>query len=214
MPATRIYSEDWEIDARLAELCGATRLELVQVVRDVVAAKADAIDLDPRSAPGLLAYIFGTRGIRALFRRKGWSIDRHEGVEATKHPTRDLKIIYQSVDVAASKISDPRAVSGKGSGADRIVESAQGLLFTDEMLAKAAGGYFDKAQSGAWFFCVSVIDDEAYAELSIPSAITGGNFGQFAERIFIVRNGEWGGLRIKDDEASTAVEFEPVVTRK
>src|ERR1700730_11841933 len=108
-PAPLIYTEDWEIDKRLVPF-EVTRPELVEVARAVAGARADAVDNDPVTAEGQFAYIFGTRYTRAAWRRKGWLLHRKEGIEAVKHPKRDWKVIYQSVDIAASLIDSPRAI--------------------------------------------------------------------------------------------------------
>ena len=68
--------------------------------------------------------------------------------------------------------------------------------------------------TGVWYYCVSVNGDDVRAELSLPIGIDGGNFKGFVERIFILRGGDWGDIRVKDDVNTNAVEFEPVVTRK
>src|ERR1700716_1220832 len=102
-PAPLIFAEDWEIDSRLVPF-GVTRPELVEVARAVAGARADAVDNDPVTAEGQFAYISGTRNTRALCRRKGWLLHREENIESVKHPKRDWKIIYQSVDVAASPV--------------------------------------------------------------------------------------------------------------
>src|ERR1700719_2579937 len=91
MLAVRVYAESWEINNRLKPF-GVTRDDLIEVVRGVVGARADAVENDPLAAGGLFAYIFGTRFLRSLFRPKGWLIDRDENIEAVKHPKRDLKI--------------------------------------------------------------------------------------------------------------------------
>ena len=51
-----------------------------------------------------------------------------------KQPDRKLKILYQSVDLAADDRHDPQAVSGKGSGADRLIFSGHGRLFDGDEL--------------------------------------------------------------------------------
>ena len=213
MLACRIYSEDWDVDSRL-QAFGVTRAELIEVVRGVVGARADATDDDPVSAEGLFAYIYGTRYLRGLFRPKKWIRQRQENIESVRHPEKNLRIIYQSVDVAASRFQDPRAISGKGSGADRIIDSAQGSLFTEEQLADAKAAKVAPIDSGVWFFCVSVDGDNICAELSLPSSIDGKNFNGFLERIFVVREGEWTALSPRDEIEGDAVEFEPIVTRK
>jgi hypothetical protein len=212
-PAPLLYKEDWEIDARLLPF-EVTRTELIEVARAVVAARADAVENDPVAAEGQFAYIFGTRSTRTLWRRKGWLLHREENIEAVKHPKIDLKVIYQSVDLAAHVAHDPRAVSGKGSGADRLIDTGQGSLFTAEQLAAGHGSKFTPLNSGAWFYCVSVDGDDVRAELSLPIRISGNNFDGFIERIFIVRGGEWSEFAVRPLPQGGPTEFEPVVTRK
>jgi hypothetical protein len=212
MLTARIYAEDWEVDTRLASF-GVTRDELIRVVKGVVAARADAVDDDPLSAAGQFAYIYGTRYLRSLFRPKKWTTIRDQNVEAVQHPKLQLKIVYQSVDIAGSLLHSPRAISGKGSGADRIIDSAQGTLFTKEQLQGANAVTLAPSNSGVWFFCVSVDGDDVRAELSLPSSIDAGNFGGFLERIFIVSPGDWNAIKFAP-ESDGAVEFEPVVIRR
>jgi hypothetical protein len=214
MLATRIYREVWEIDARL-EHFGVTRAELIEIVRGVVGARADAVENDPATAEGLFAYIFGTRFLRSLFRMKGYLLFRHDNIEGVEHAERPLKIIYQNVDSAALLFHNPRAVSSKGSASDRVVDAAQGSLFTEEELAASHAVKFDRIDTGVWYFCVSVNGDDVRAELSLPTRIDHGNFAGFIERIFIVGPDDWGGLRRKSEPGSGGpAEFEPVVTRK
>ncbi|MEH2472083.1 hypothetical protein V1281_006730 [Nitrobacteraceae bacterium AZCC 2161] len=212
MLSPRLYTETWDIDVRLQPF-GVSRAELIEVVRGVVAARADAVTDDPVTAEGLFAYIYGTRFLRGLFRPKGWLRIREDGIEAVRHPQRNLKVVYQSVDLAASS-QHPRAVSGKGAGADRLIDLGQGSLFSDEEIAAANPVKVGEIDTGVWFFCVSVIGDDVRAELSLPSGVKNGNFDGFLERIFIVRPGEWAELAFQPDVGDDAVEFEPIVTRK
>lgn len=214
MLATRYYREPWDIDSRLVPF-GATREEFWRVVAGVVGARADAVENDPATAEGQFAYIYGTRFLRSLLRTKGYLLYREDNVEGVQHPDRNLKIIYQSVDLAASWLHNPRPVSAKRSGSERIVDSAQGSLFTPEELSSAQAITFEPINTGVWYFCVSVDGDDVRAELSLPSTIENGVFGQFIERIFIIGGGEWGDLakKLRPDDVPPA-EFEPVVTRK
>ena len=212
MPAGRLYIDDWDIDARLAEF-GVTRSELYQVVREVVGARADAVENDPLSAAGQFAYIIGTRNTRALLRSKGWLVDRRENIEATTHPDRHVKVVYQSVDLAGDPLHTPRAISGKGSGAERAI--LQDSLFSDQEIAALAVRSVSQPPAGVWFLCVSVNGDDVRAELSKASGVAGGNFKSFDERIFILRKGEWEKIRVGGgDDASDAIELEPIVRRK
>jgi len=213
MLATRFYIEPSDVDTRLAPF-GVTRAQLWRVVAGVVAARADAVENDPATAEGLLAYIYGTRFLRSLFRTKGYLFYRQDNIEGVERPDRNLKIIYQSVDLATSWLHDPQPLSAKGSGSDRVVDSALGSLFTPEQLASAETITLAPVNSGVWYFCVSVDGDDVRAELSLPSAIENGAFGKFIERIFIVGGGEWGDLVTKLQPDGGPAEFQPVITRK
>jgi hypothetical protein len=207
-PTSLIYKEDWDIDARLVHF-QVTRPELVEVARAVVGARADAVDNDPLSAEGQFAYIFGTRSTRALWRAKGWLLHRSENIESVRHPKLDWLVTYQSVDLAASLTYEPKAVSGKGAGADRFIANQGELFPTDESASE-----FKPENLGAWFYCVSVNGEDVRAELSRPLGVGSGNFDGFYERIFIIREGEWPGLSVMPLPEGGATEFEPVVTRK
>ncbi len=213
MLAARIYAEEWDVARRLQPF-GATREELIRVVQEVVSARADAVEDDPIGAGGQFAYIYGTRHLRGLFGPKKWSRYREENIEAVKHPGRNLKIVYQSVDLAASRSHSPRAISGKGSGADRVIDSAQGSLFTDEELERLNPSTIEAIDTGIWFFCVSVDGDNVCAELSLPHSISGSNFKGFLERIFIIGHGEWPSLKVVPNITDDVIELEPKITRK
>jgi len=207
-----IRSDDASVDERLRDTFGVSRLELIQIVKEVVGARADAVENDPVTAAGQFAYIHGTRNLRALFRSRGWELTRKDNIELVKHPDRNLMIGYQSVDLAASEMHSPRAISGKGVGSERAIDAAQTSLFSGADWLPAMDTTVP-INAGLWSFCVSVDGDEVRAELSLSSGISGGNFKGFIERIFIVKNGDWAQIMVlaRGDEAA---DFEPVVTRK
>jgi hypothetical protein len=213
MAQAKVYREEWEVDARLQDF-GVSREELVEVVRTVVAARADAVEDDPLSAEGLFAYIYGTRRLRQVFRSKGWMSFREDNVESVRHPDRNLLVVYQSVDQASNLFHTPQAVSGKGSGADRLISAGQGTLFPDTELVSLTQDALSDLKFGTWFFCVSVDGEDVRAELSRPTGIAGRNFEAFAERIFIVREGEWTKLMGIGGEDTPPAEFEPIISRK
>ena len=210
MDAARVLVDETEIDKRLSQF-GVTRLELIDVVHGVVAARSDATSDDPASAEGLLAYIYGTRLVRQLFQKIGWIRLNQNNVASVKHPDRPLQIVYQSVDLAADRIHTPQAISGKGPGADRVV-AAQGWLFAPDEIVPAAGA-LGELPPGVWFFCVSVDGDEVRAELSLPSGIANGNFEGFIERIFVIDGGEFEAVVGAHDRPG-GTDIEPTVLRR
>jgi len=214
MIPARIYNEEWTVDARLSETFGVTRGQLIQVVKEVVGARADAVENDPITAAGQFAYIHGTRNVRALFRSRGWNLYRKDNIELVRHPERDLTISYQSVDLAASESYSPMAISGKGAGAERAIEEAQLSLFSPAELVRHDPRALATINTGMWFFCVSVVGEDVRAELSLASGVSGGNFSGFIERIFIVKKGDWDNIRLATGPDSDAVDFEPIIIRK
>src|SRR3546814_14451198 len=72
---------------------------------------------------------------------------------------------YQSVDVAASDFQSPKAISGKGAGAERAIDEAQGSLFA--LPEWEPDTHVEvPINSGLWHFCVSVAGEDVGAELS------------------------------------------------
>src|SRR3546814_15341533 len=71
----------------------------------------------------------------------------------------------QSVDVAASDFHAHKAISGKGAGAERAIDEAQGSLFA---LPESEPDTHVEVpiNSGLWHFCVSVAGEDVGAELS------------------------------------------------
>ena len=180
MEALACIKHDGEIVNRLSNL-GLTRQELIRVVSKAVAARNDAVDMDPLNAPGLLAYIYGTRALREELCLKGWIKDRTNNVEFTVNPLTGVKLIYQNVD-SASKVSyTPRPLSKKGSATSQMVNDRQlSLPFMEEPELAECNPLI-------WFLCVSVSDSgKVRAELSCPAMINDGQFAQFYERIFII----------------------------
>ncbi|MFN3889311.1 MAG: hypothetical protein ACK4MV_02855 [Beijerinckiaceae bacterium] len=153
MMRTRLYSTEHEIDRRL-ERFGVTRDELVDVVKKTVAARADTIDIDPLSAAGQLSYIFGTRHIRMLFMRNGWTLDRTENVESVVSPDGSMRIVFQNVDSACNPFQGPKAVSGKGPAANRMIDVAQGRLFSfTDIPETVAPKAVESLNASVWYFC-------------------------------------------------------------
>ena len=214
MLVARIYSEEWEVTERLWAVFGVSRDELLPIVAEVVGARADAVLDDPINAAGQFGYIHGTRNTRGLFRSRGWLNFRKDNIEGVRHPERDLKIVYQNVDLAASRTHSPQPISAKGSGSERLIDEACGSLFSEDELDALSGVHKGGNTTGVWYFCVSVNGDDVRAEFSVPTSISGGRFKGFIERIFIVSTGEWGGLNIEKHPEADAVEIEPVVTRR
>jgi hypothetical protein len=214
----RIYQDEWAVVSRLNEVFGATRKEFINIVREVVGAMADAVDDDPDFTSGMFGHIHGVRNTRGTFRQKGWKRLTKNGNSLVKHPEIELLLGYQTVDLAASEDHEPKAISGKGSGAKKVIDEAQATLYS--LLDLQTDQSPPPANTGLWHLCISVNGDDVRAEVSLSSGVTidagskRGNFGQFIERIFIIEKGDWDDFNLTFDEDSDAVEFEPLVMRK
>lgn len=214
MPEPRIISEPWAIDSRLREVFDAKKSDFFPIAREVVGAKADYVpENDPINTQGQFMYIHGVRNTRAFFRSKGWFPVRDRNVELVRHPERALSVGYQTVDLASVEKHLPQAISGKGSGSRRVVDDAQMDLFSSEFF-EVHEQSSPPTKNGLWYICVSASQDDVRAEISLFSGIEDGNFSGYHERIFLLEEGEWDDILIKDNEPEDAVEFEPIVRRK
>jgi len=209
---TTILDLPSDISSRLASL-GLNRNDLLQVVLEAAAAKNEAVSIDPINAPGLLAYIYGTRSIRRCLLPNGWEIDRSENIEATLNPVTGTRLIYQNCDVCCDSLREPKAISAKGAAAGRLVDNHNADLFP-ELLEKTRR----ELNGNVWFLCVSIDGDDVRAELSCPGSIDGRQFGSFIERIYLVRHGDFDPDLKRNDERSRAdgnsEDYEVIITRK
>jgi hypothetical protein len=212
MAAGRIVSQDYEVGSRLDQL-GLSASELIGVVHQVVAAKANFVLNHPLNAAGQLSYIYGTGALRDALRTKGWEIDRTGNIEATYNPQTGMKIVFQNADSACDDDRDPKAISDKGPAAIKAVDVGQGSLFPEfdiEDLEKRK-----RENAALWYLFVHIDGDDVRAELSFPKRIEDKQFKGFNERIYVVKPGEWASVTPKtDDSKPSAQDFEINVTRK
>lgn len=201
-----VLKQAFEVRSRLAAF-GVTKDELLTVASAAAGARRAASPLAPLSAGGLMAWIRGTEQLRQIFLPKGWEATRIDNIEAVYNAELGVKIIYQSAD-RAGESADPLAISKKGSGSARAVESGQGDLFPE--LAKLA---VRELNAEAWYLFVFADGDDVRAELSFPRAIEDDQFHGFNERIILLEAGEWTGIDLSVDEVAVP-DLEVTVRRK
>jgi hypothetical protein len=159
----------------------------VEIVRSVAmaaaAGRAEALDVDPVSAPGILSYIRGVRATRLLLLPQGWRQSRTNNVESVVNDRLGIQICYQNVDRACS-IADPQAVSGKGAGARDMVNAGQRDLF-DPVPGETGPVPLGRTPE-VWFLCVSSDDHSVQAEVSCPRSFEGNQFEGFVHRIVVI----------------------------
>lgn len=208
-----VFKEDYEIIPRL-NLFSVTKDELLRVVELAVGGRADAVPNDPKSAGGQFSYIYGTRGLREVFLPKGWNKDSEKNIESVINPTSGIKLIFQNVDLACDEHRFPKAVSGKGIASEEIIDVSMAFLFDYLENERQA-----KLNRTVWFLCVSVNGEDVRAELSLPlgiirSGAPRGQFSGFAERIFILKSGEWKPTIIEPSESDVLQDYSVSISRK
>jgi hypothetical protein len=155
---------------------------VTSIARKAAAAKAEALEIDPSSTPGTLAYISGVRAIRIDLLPLGWRLSRTGNVEATVNDRLGIQICLQNVDVACTE-QNPQAISGKGAGSRKLIRSGQAELF-DRNAADAVDAI--GSTPTVWVVCVSTDSKRLRAEVSCPEAFEGNQFDGFSKRIWVV----------------------------
>ncbi|MBR1326894.1 hypothetical protein [Bradyrhizobium ottawaense] len=213
MAADRIVAQDYEVANRLDQF-GLSASELITVVHQAVAAKANFVLNHPLNAAGQLSYIYGTGALRDTLRPKGWQIDRNGNIEATFDPETGIKIVFQNADTACEDGRDPKAISDKGPAASKAVDLGQGYLFPEYEVEEREKHRRENA--ALWYLFVYINGDDVRVELSFPKRIEDGQFKGFNERIYIIKPGEWASMmpKVADDDEGPAQDFEINVTRK
>ncbi|UXM94292.1 hypothetical protein N5853_09250 [Bartonella sp. HY329] len=209
-----IYKDEVEVLNGLKDF-GVTVDEFREVIRNTLAERLSCFDgVDPNNAKGQISYIMGTRYLRFLFLKKGWRLSDYKNIPSIEHPESRTRIIYQTVDIAASLAKDPKPISSKGNGSAALIDDAQGSLFPfwdDGVNIPKVNS--KKLNKSIWYLCVSYHGDGLVrAELSLPRSIENGTFGKFIFRIFLMQNED---LSINTPEVTVdPFEIEPTILRK
>ncbi len=201
-----VRREPWEVEPRLAEL--QLKASSLRRVRDVaMSARANVTDYHAANASGTFAYQDGTWCLRDACVGEVWKQERPGGVEAIFNSSANVRVAFANVDRCCDVGHDPRPISVKGAGAERLCEAN---LFGDLPT-------FTKQQSAIGiplFYCM--VDQEGRVELSRPT-IVGSSFGPCVERNFISFGGDDDGsgnkLRINPSDEGP-VDITPTITRK
>lgn len=171
--------------------------------------RVDASPLMALNAPGSLAYHFGVLELRQQFLGGAWEIDRIAGIEGISHTRRKIKIGFQNVDVACSRVTDPKPCSEKGAGAER---ECSGNLF--EFSGVSAPKMVRLASNNKMSYFV-MVDERGAVELSRP-VIENGKYAGFLDRIFVSDGSDIGGLGLGlDGDAPPPIDdFDVSIVRR
>lgn len=204
-----------EVESEL-ETLGLTP-EIVRVIAEASSgAKAEALPIDPITAPGTNAYHAGVRAIRRLLLPKGWRMSRNGNIEATVHDRLGIQLLYQNVDQACTD-KDPQAISKKGAGARRLIQAGlQGELF-----GSRATGMTKTDKIGTkpivWLVCVSSNEFGLQAEVSCPEVFDGEQYENFSKRIWVLNDKfepSIGNVDGKDSGSDGIEDFDIRIAKK
>ena len=209
--APTFINEGYLVHQELRAL-GLTVEVVTTIARKAAAAKAEALEIDPSSTPGTLAYINGVRAIRMALLPLGWRLSRTGNVEATVNDKLGIQICFQNVDIACSE-QTPQAISGKGSGSRKLIQSGQTELFDRD--APEAVDAFGSTPT-VWTVCVSTDSKRLRAEVSCPEAFEGNQFEGFSKRIWVVDEDLEPALGnfSQHDDGRSPVEHEVRIAKK
>lgn len=176
-----LITDDWQIQQELRNL-GLTADIVAAIARACASGRAEALGVDPVSAPGTLAYIQGVRTVRLQLLPHGWRMSRTGNVESTVNDELGIQLCFQNVDMACTD-RNPQAISGKGSGSRQLILDGQGELFERKEQGKQQ---IRGAAPMVWVVCVSTDEKRLRAEVSCPEVFEGNQFEGFSKRIFVV----------------------------
>lgn len=170
-------------EAALAKI-GLDKKMVKRIAHAASAARAESSPLDPKSAPGLLSYIYGVREIREQLLINGWRQSNVGNVEATVNDELGVQLLFQNVDEACNPDRVPQPVSGKGPASRQLVHAGQGDLFNEPVV-----GDNDRKHGQSpvvWIVCVAASEESVQVEVSCPKIFYGPMFEEFHQRIFVL----------------------------
>ena len=204
-PETRVLSEEWDTNRRLAEL-GLSRDGLLRARDIAMNGRDNTGPYHCANSPGTYSHHEGVAGIREQFVGAVWELCRSDGIEGIRHAENRMKVGFQNVDIAHNLLHDPRPRSEKGSGAER---AAEGNLFGDLPRHYKA----DAVSAGTPLYYLMVAPDGA-CELSLP-IIRNGKFDGFVERIFLDDGKDNDGEKLPlTDDSDTVSSFDVPISKK
>ena len=206
--ASITYAVRWERNRRLREL-GCEYEDLIEVVRACVAGRGGCTANDPISAPGYEAWRLGTRRLRERFLPKeGWQTDNALNIESIVHRERRIRISVVNADEGTGMpLRSPRNRTPKGVATETVTDLNGQLELGGSIPRLADATRLERLET--WHLCVFDDGTQVRAELSRPIKFTSGYFAKFAERILLLQDGDWDGLRadVADDDIGPDVEI-------
>lgn len=219
---TIIISEKIEVESRLSDF-GLKRDGAARICEGALHGRNLKSGLQPKTAEGLLKYIFGVEALRAVFLSSDtvkYEIFSKSNIEGVFDPVNGRKIMFQMVDQACG-LHDPQPKSKIGDGKRRLIEESRtGFLFPEWEEEEQRREAIAEALSAAecWYLIMSVDNNDVVCcELSRPKSVDDEKFDGFHERIQIFKYGEFepvGGHQKSQNEDDDTFEIKPAVQIK
>jgi hypothetical protein len=205
-----IRTDRQDVSTRLREM----KLDLdglLDVLGVIFAEHGFCNENDPAGARGWTVYRWGVRGLREKFRSEGWSIDNTGNLETLVNHSLKIRIAVLNTDDGTCDTDRiPCNTNVKGPNSERAaLANADMLPGTEEWpQTKADGTPAVTPEYETWHLCVYVRGDDLKSELSLLNKFSAGFFLGAAERLFLVKPGEWNPLEERNlDDGSGSVDF-------
>jgi hypothetical protein len=216
MVKTKLVIEPQLVNDRLADF-GITRQDGVRIALAALAARNDSVPTDPKTAPGQLAYIYGVRTMRDAFPGPRYEAMSRQNIESVYDSAAGRKIMFQTVDLSCVEGHIPQPISDIGPAKESVIEQSIPYLFAEMQAEEDARRQeltaFERAE--VWYVCTSFANGSVSCELSRPTGVVDRKFADFAERIFLLREGDGGSsglINLHDD--TPPLEIRPVVRKR
>lgn len=220
-PKKTIISDKLEVESRLFDF-GLVKEDAAKICEGALHGRNLSTGLQPRTAEGLLKYIFGVEALRVTCQSSEiveYEIFSKSNIEGVYDPVNGRKIMFQMVDQACGTV-EPQPKSKIGDGKEKFIrESGCGWLFPelaeDEKIQVAKANSLQKAE--CWYLMMSIdTNDTVCCELSHPKTVEENKFDGFHERIQIFKYGEFepAGSSLYDDGDNDTFEIKPTIQKK
>lgn len=221
-PMKVIVFEEIEVESRLNEF-GFKTEDAAKICEGALYGRNLTSGLQPKTAEGLLKYIFGVEALREVLLSSNavkYEIFSKSNIEGVFDPINGRKIMFQMVDQACG-LNDPQPKSKIGDGKRRLIEESRtAFLFPEweeeERCREARTVALSSAE--CWYFIMSIDSNGVVCcELSRPKSVDDEKFDGFYERVLIFKYGTFdpsGSKRHSQDNDDDIFEIKPTVKKR
>lgn len=227
-PPAKVLRTEHEVKNRLNEF-GFKKDDVRQICERVLYGRNLRSSLQPKTAEGLLKYIFGVEGLRQVALSlssdaASYEVFSHNNIEGVFDSDNGRKIMFQMADQACGE-DDPQPKSKIGDGKKKLInDSAQVFLFPEfeEEERCRVIDFNARIKAECWYLIVSIDPQGSLCcELSHSRPIDEDNERMiFSERIQIFGPGDFDPdpLTGRDDDSGDGegetFKIKPTITRK